>query len=170
MTGRTWKFALVGSLVLNAFLLGGIAGGAYRWFSADHVAENAAAPRAALRFAAEELAPERRQQFLQALRQARRQGRDDALAAREARREVLEQLAAPQFDRAALDASLARAREADGEVRKRVERAVADFAESLSPQERLAFVDGLRRRGQWREPPASGNKAAQGSARDGAAR
>ncbi|CAM3486681.1 Zinc resistance-associated protein [Bordetella sputigena] len=167
MMGRGWKIALVGSLVLNAFLLGGLAGGAYQWFSVAHVGETAAAPRAALRFAADELSPERRQQFLRALRQARRQGHEDALAAREARQDVLEQLAAPQLDRAALDAALARTRAADAAVRTRVEHAVADFAASLSPQERMAFVEGLRRRGEWRQPAAAGKAPARDDVRRG---
>lgn len=155
MNGRGWKFFLVGSLVLNAFLVGGIAGGAYQWFATQRVQEAAPAARVALRFAADRLSPERQRQFLDAIREARRQGRDYARGGREARREVLDLLAAPQLDRAALDAALARTRAADAALRTQVENAVADFAATLSPEERLKFVDGLRQRGQWREPAAA---------------
>lgn len=158
MNGRGWKVFLVGSLVLNAFLLGGIAGGAYQWFSAQRAHEAAPAARVALRFAADALAPERRQQFLDAIRDARRDGREYARAGREARRDVLDLLAAPQLDRAALDAALARTREADMALRIRVERAVADFAATLSPEERMTFAAGLRQRGQWREPAAAARR------------
>ncbi|AOB32701.1 hypothetical protein AKI39_21085 [Bordetella sp. H567] len=154
MNGRGWKFFLIGSLILNAFLLGGIAGGAYQWFSTQRAQESPRAPHVALRFAAEGLAPERQQQFLAAIREARRDGREYARAAREARRAVLDLLAAPQLDRAALDAALARTREADMALRTRVERAVADFAATLSPEERMTFAAALRQRGQWREPAA----------------
>jgi uncharacterized membrane protein len=155
MNGRGWKFFLVASLVLNAFLVGGIAGGAYQWLSALRTHESAPAPRVALRFAADELSPERQQQFLDAIKDARREGREYARAGREARRDVLDLLAAPQVDHAALDAALARTRDADAELRIQLERAVTDFAATLSPQERMKFAAGLRQRGQWREPPAA---------------
>lgn len=160
MNGRSWKALLVGSVLLNVFLLGAIAGGAWRWFAARGAIETQAqsltqappAPRAALRFATDGLTPERQQQFLDALRSARREGRDDARAAREDRREVLDLLAAPQLDRAALDAALAHTREADSALRAKVETGVADYAATLTPDERLKFVDGLKRSGQWRLP------------------
>ncbi|MFP3435447.1 periplasmic heavy metal sensor, partial [Paraburkholderia sp. SIMBA_061] len=70
----------------------------------------------------------------------------------EGRREVLRLLAAPQLDRPALDAALARTRAADSNLRAQVESSVADFASGLSPEERVKFADSLRLRGQWREP------------------
>jgi uncharacterized membrane protein len=154
MSERSWKLALVGSLVLNAFLLGAIGGGAIQWFSArekGHAAARVQAPTA-LRFAASELSPERQQQFLDALKRARREGRDFALEGREARNQVLELLAAPQLDRPALDAALARTRAADTALRTRIEQGVADFAATLTPEERATFAEGLKRRGQWRLP------------------
>ncbi|WP_296651393.1 periplasmic heavy metal sensor [Paraburkholderia sp.] len=160
MNGRSWKALMVGSVLLNVFLLGAIAGGAWRWFAARGATETQVlsqaqtppAPRVALRFATSGLTPERQQQFLDALRAARREGRDDARAAREDRREVLDLLAAPQLDRAALDAALAHTREADSALRAKVESGVADYAATLTPDERLKFADGLKRSGQWRLP------------------
>jgi uncharacterized membrane protein len=157
MSERYSRALVVGSVLLNVFLLGAIAGGAWRWFAARGVlpphAQAQHAPHIALRFATDELSPERQQQFLDALRSARRDGREHARDAREDRREVLDLLAAPQLDRAALDAALARTRAADVALRAQVESGIADYAATLTPEERLKFADGLRRSGQWRLPP-----------------
>jgi uncharacterized membrane protein len=155
MNGRSWKILLVVSLVLNVFLIGGIAGGAYQWFAAHGGLVKAPAQRTALRFATDDLSADRQRQFVEALKAARRVGRDYAREGREGRHEVLAQLAAPQLDRAALDAALQRTREADSDLRAQVEGSVADFATTLTPEERLKFVDGLKRAGQWREGPAA---------------
>lgn len=155
MNGRASKLLLAGSLVFNVFLLGSIAGGAYQWFAAHggpHAAP-AAQPRA-LRFAADDLAPDRQRAFVDGLKEARREGRPYAREAREGRREVLRLLAAPQLDRAALDAALARTRAADSALRAQVESSVADFAATLTPDERSRFAGSLKERGQFRLAPA----------------
>jgi uncharacterized membrane protein len=152
MSGRTWKVVLGVSLVLNVFLLGAIVGGAYQWFSAHRAAVGPLAQQRALRFAAQPLSPDQQQAFVDGLKNARREGRQFAREGREGRREVLNLLAAPQFDRGALDAALARTRAADSSLRAMVEGSVADFAATLTPQERVKFADSLRLRGQWREP------------------
>lgn len=74
MTERGWKFILVGSVVLNVFMLGAIGGGAYQWFSThrDLRAAGAPASHTALRFAADELPDARQQEFDAALKAARR--------------------------------------------------------------------------------------------------
>jgi uncharacterized membrane protein len=163
MSGRAWKFLLIGSLVLNVFLIGGVAGGAYQWFVAHgRTTVTAAQPQPrALRFAAEELSAERQKQFIDALKSARREARDYAHEGREERREVLRLLAAPQLDRTALDMALNRTREADIALRSRVEQSVADFAATLSPDERVKFAEGLRERGQWRLPQTQAQRQAQ---------
>ena len=157
MTTRAIKALCVGSLVLNVFLVGAIAGGTYRWFAGQHAdsAATSARPAApqALRFAAQGLSPERQHQFLDALKQARRDAKPLAQEAREGRREVLRLVAAPQLDRQALDGALANTRRADGALRERIEAAVADFVATLTPAERITFAQGLTLRGQWRQPP-----------------
>ncbi|SOF01454.1 Uncharacterized membrane protein [Burkholderia sp. OK233] len=158
MNGRSWKIVLVASLVLNVFLLGAIVGGAYQWFAAHGATTTVLAQqRTALRFAAETLPAERQKAFIDGLKNARREGRQYTREGREGRHEVLRLLAAPQFDRAALDAALARTREADSSLRAQVEGSVADFAATLSPEERIEFADSLKLRGQWREPQAAAN-------------
>jgi uncharacterized membrane protein len=151
MSGRGLKFLLIGSLALNVFMLGGVAGGAYQWFAAHGRAAAAAQPQPrALRFAAEGLSADRQKQFVDVLKDARREARQYAREGREDRREVLRLLSAPQLDRTALDAALNRTREADLALRSRVEQSVADFAATLTPDERVKFAEGLRERGQWR--------------------
>jgi uncharacterized membrane protein len=157
MNGRSWKFALLGSAVLNVFLLGAIAGGAYQWFAAQGANQPAAQDQRALRFAAAPLAAERQRAFLDGLKNARREGRQYARDGRDGRRDVLRLLAAPQFDRAALDAALARTRAADSSLRAMVEASVADFAATLTPEERVEFAESLKLRGQWREPQPAPN-------------
>ncbi|WP_233805555.1 periplasmic heavy metal sensor [Paraburkholderia sp. HP33-1] len=153
MNGCSWKYALLGSAALNVFLLGSIAGGAYQWFAAHGANQPAAAQdQRALRFAAGPLPVERQQAFIDGLKNARREGRQYARDGREGRREVLRLLAAPQLDRAALDAALARTRAADSSLRAMVEASVADFAATLTPEERAEFAESLKLRGQWREP------------------
>jgi uncharacterized membrane protein len=159
MSDRTWKILLAASFVLNVFLLGGIAGGAYQWFATHDSVAKAPQPRTALRFATDGLSPERQKQFLAALKEARRDGKDDARAGREGRHEVLALLAAPQFDRVALDAALQHTRDADIALRTEVESSVADFATTLTAEERVKFAEGLKQAGQWREaPPAPAAK------------
>lgn len=164
MNGRSWKFVLGASLVLNVFLLGAIVGGAYQWFAARGVTAPVMAQQRALRFAAETLPAERQKAFVDGLKNARREGRQFAREGREGRREVLRLLAAPQFDRAALDAALARTRAADSSLRAQVEGSVADFAATLSPAQRVEFADSLKLRGQWREPQPAANANKPGKA------
>src|SRR5690349_18589076 len=110
MTGRSLKIVLIASIVLNVFLLGAIAGGVYRWVTHEHVV---LAQQRGLRFAAAELSPERQKQLRTALRRTRRNAMPLIEASREGRRDVAQLLAAPHLDRGALDAALARTREAD---------------------------------------------------------
>jgi uncharacterized membrane protein len=167
MNGHSLKWTLIASLVLNIFLLGAIAGGTYQWFaSRPHAAAGAVQTQQhALRFAAGQLSDERRQQFAQDLQQARRDGRTYVRSGREGRRDVLRLLGEPELNRPALDAALARTRNADEALRARVEQGVADFAASLSPQERAQFADSLREYGQWRQPAPKQQPASNAASR-----
>jgi len=158
MMGRSSKLLCTLSLALNLFLLGAIAGGAYRWFAGDRPAAAAAQPRG-VRFAAEELSAERQKQFRLALRQARRDAAPLMDDARNGRQQVAGLLSAPQYDRVAVEAALARTREADMALRARVEGALTEFAANLTPEERIAFVHALTHRGPlYVAPPAPAKK------------
>lgn len=165
MSERGWKFMLVGSVVLNVFMLGAIGGGAYQWFATHRGLHGGGMPaqHTALRFAADALPEARQREFAAALKAARKDGRDFAREGRDGRITVLDLLAAPQLDRAAIDAALDRTRAADSALRGQVERSVVDFAATLTPAERATFVDGLRRSGNWRLPARWQKPAAAGS-------
>jgi uncharacterized membrane protein len=161
---RTW---LLLSLLLNVFLVGGIAGGAWRWWATEAGAARAAplaqvsggTPTAAaaqrgLRFAADGLSSTQAQAFRSGLRDIRRDSTELIRASRDGRIEVARLLAAPDFDRAAVDAQLARTRAADIALRERVEAQVVGFAATLSPGDRVTLVQGLSaQQGSFRVPP-----------------
>jgi uncharacterized membrane protein len=169
MTDRNLRFALIVSLAVNIFLVGGAAGALGFWVLRPkaQIAEpsvrsgpaRAQPARRALRFAADELAPAQRQQFRMALRQAWRDSAPAARRAREQRVALADLLAQPSPDRAKVDAAMAGARQADLAVRARVELAVADFAAGLSPEDRAVFLAGLKRSGGLLRVPATGNAA-----------
>jgi uncharacterized membrane protein len=152
MTSRTLRIVLIVSVVLNVFVIGGLAGAAIMW-------KQAAAERplvglgrpARLRQAAQALSPENRRLLRQSIRSAARSLRPQVEQARAARREAARLLLAPEFDRAALESALARARAADLAIRVRLEEAVIDTASRLPLSEREALVEGLDRSGALRQ-------------------
>lgn len=157
-SGRGW---LVASVALNVFLAGGVAGGAGRWWYAEHSqtehvagAATSTSPKG-LRFAADTLAPAQRQAFRTGLRDVRRASAELVQSSRDGRIEAARLLAAPTLDRAATDAALARARAADVAMRERVEQRVVDFAATLPPGDRATFVQGLVTQGNLRVPPGT---------------
>ncbi|WP_321792896.1 periplasmic heavy metal sensor [Caballeronia sp. J97] len=150
MSPRTLKTLAAVSLVLNVFLIGSIAGGAYRLFA--HQRADAAQQRG-IRFAAADLSAERQRQLRDALRQTRRQSLPLIRDARDGRIDLAHILAARDFDRKALDDALARTREADVALRARIEGTVADFASTLTSDERLKLVGAMERYGPLRAVP-----------------
>ena len=152
MSPRTLKTLAAVSLVLNVFLIGTIAGGAYRLFA--HQRADAAQQRG-IRFAAADLSAQRQRELRDALRKTRRESQPLIRDARDGRIDLAHILAAHDFDRKALDDALARTREADVALRARIEGTVADFAETLTPEERLKLVGAMERYGPLRAvPPA----------------
>lgn len=144
MTTRRW---LAVSAVANLFLLCVIAGGAWRLWSAPPpaVAGEGSQSRG-LRYAADALGAEQRRAFLVGLRKARDEVAPAIEEAQAGRQQVLGLIAAPSLDRAAIQSTLARTREADTAVRARVEASVVDFAATLAPADRAVFAAGLARR------------------------
>jgi uncharacterized membrane protein len=144
---RFKKFFLI-SLVLNVFLLGALAGGLYRWLSKDST--DVEANQRNVLSAVKQLPKDSGHRLREMLVQARRSNAAQIFSVHEARHTVLKTLSEPQLDRTALDAALASTREADMALRSKVEGTVADFAMTLTPEERLKLVEGLRRHGPLR--------------------
>jgi uncharacterized membrane protein len=147
---RKLKWLLTASLILNLFLISGIAAGAYRLFLSDHAVFGNQAQRG-LRFAADDLPVERQHMYRKVLREARRDARPLIKSGQDARSEVRTLLAAPTFDRNAVTAALNKTHEADMALRIRIEQSLLDFVEILSPEERATFADGLAKQGPLRQ-------------------
>ena len=146
------KWALIASVILNAFLLGGIAAGAYKMLG------NGGPPfeergGGSLRFAADELPLAQKKLFKKSMRESRRAALPLMKASGDARKEVIKQLAAPTLDKPEIENALARVREADRAVRIHMEEALVHFAETLSPQDRQKLTEGLAKKGPLRQPP-----------------
>lgn len=142
------KWVLAGSLVLNLFLIGGLAGGAYKMLH-----NNGAKNTTALRFAANNLSLEQKRNFIKAIQQARTSALPLQIKSAEARTEAINQISKPDFDRVAIEAALNKVREADKAVRLNVESALLDYAERLNPADRATLSLGLSKSGPFRQPP-----------------
>jgi uncharacterized membrane protein len=148
MTGRTTAGLLALSLLGNLFAAGVIAGGALALhrpgFFHPRPPPGIARP---IREAGDALPAPDRARFRRALRAVVREDADLVGGARAARLEAGELFTAPQFDAAAVDAALARARDADAEIRRRLEERAVAFAATLPPDERAKLAASLRRAG-----------------------
>lgn len=154
MSDRNLKIGLIVSVILNVFLIGGVAGGLAFWRLNPQVSAGAAPAAGAqlrrpLRFAADDLAPAQQRAFRQTLRQARIDSLPRLREAQAHRRDLVGLLRADRFDGPAVSAALDGARDADIAVRARLEAAVVDFAATLSPEDRRT----LTRRLPWVPPP-----------------
>jgi len=81
------------------------------------------------------------------LAQARKESASDIAAARAGRLELAHLMVAEPLNRQAIDAQLSATRQSDMALRAKLEKAVVDFAETLTPAERKTFVEDLRGHG-----------------------
>jgi len=150
---NNWMLA---SLLLNAFLVAGIASSAVCWFKYQHnlcpdrivatKSENMVAARVPyLPSAADGLSSEQRQAFRDGLHNLRRDVAGLTKTSRESRLEISRLLSEPELDRQAIDAALARTRVADSEIRQLIETYVVTYAVALPPVDREYFALGLPR-------------------------
>lgn len=147
------KWLLTTSIVLNLFLIGTIAGGAYKLLWSNQVPLSAKVGQNGLRFAADSLSSEQQRIFKKTLREARREAKPLLEASKDARVEVRKQFTMPEFNRDAVAESLARTREADRAVRIKIEESLVSFAATLSAEDRQKLADGLASKGPLRSPP-----------------
>jgi uncharacterized membrane protein len=149
MTSARTRTILVVSLALNLLLAGAIGGAALMW---ANLSPQRGARGQPTQEPAGRLSPEHRQAFQAALRTANRSVKDRNDDAHEQRRLAATLLAQPQFDPAAVNAALERARSDDFAVRAQLEQAVVAFAVNLSAQERASLSESLKGGGPRREP------------------
>ncbi|MGN6580525.1 MAG: periplasmic heavy metal sensor [Bordetella sp.] len=147
---RTW---LIVSVILNVFLVGGIAGALHRWKGEEHAM--LAQQHRNIRFAAQELGPQYRKAYAALLRQQQRNAAPYAKEARQGRQYVAQLLMAPQMDQQAIDLALTRIRSAEFEHRRELEESIVAFAAALPFDERILLVQGLQRRGSFQLPGAA---------------
>ncbi len=150
---RAPRVALIASLAFNVFLIAAI--GAVLFLGA---APGRQGPVPVLRHAAASLNPDDRARFLAILRYQGRIAKPDNQRARMLRLEGWAALGDAAFDRAAIKAKLAQARDLNAATRGAVEDAVVDFAAALPPAERAAFGQSLRTTILRNNPMATGKK------------
>ena len=142
MSDRALKILLGVSLVANVFIVGGVVGALYMRVNQPPSPAQRPAPLAG---AADALSATDRDAFRAMIRAQIPVIRPLQQDARAARRDALAGLAAPAFDRAAVGALMARARDDEAKARGHMEESVLDFAAKLPVNERLALVSGMRR-------------------------
>lgn len=142
MSPRTLKILCTVSILLNIFLLAGVAASLV-WLRIQRPVIGAGA----MRIAGSELSAEDRLAFRQALRHARREARPLVVADRQARRDAAALLRAPVVDQPALAKALAAVRDADFAVRAHVEGGVVAFVATLPQEDRARLAEALERRG-----------------------
>ena len=148
MSERGLTIALGISLVANVFVIGGVVGAIY--MHAHSPAGMRGPPGNPLVRAADQLNPNDRDAFHQMLRAQIPTVRPIQQDSRQSRRQAMDDLMAPSFDRAAAGALMARARADDEKARGQIEDAVLDFAAKLPADERTALAKGMRRDGMHR--------------------
>jgi uncharacterized membrane protein len=155
---RPFKVLLAASLLVNVFAAGAIGGGLLMLAKPGIWRSLTAATPRPIRVAGDALPPPDRVRFRQTMQQVIRDNRDLPRTARESRQTAAELFVQPRFDEAAVSAALERARDADVQLRTRLEAAAVDFAATLPLEERILLVQGLERGGPLRHPaqPAAG--------------
>jgi uncharacterized membrane protein len=134
---------LAASLLLNVFLLCGVAGGLYHWRDQQQQEEVLPARPHGLRQVLAQLPEARRHELRRALRQTRADNQALLAQRRMARQAVVHELLAADFDRQALRAELGKARDADSALRVRVDDLLAEFAGNLPLAERQALAQSV---------------------------
>jgi uncharacterized membrane protein len=147
MTPRAIRIVCIVSVLINLFLLGGIAA-ASLWFKLPQGRINAGS----IRIAGSELPADERKAFRHMLHQARRDVRPQVLASRAARHEAATLLRAPVVDQPALLAALQRLRDSDLAVRSHVEAQAVPFIATLPAPSRARLADGLEPKGPPPKP------------------
>ncbi|WP_428395260.1 periplasmic heavy metal sensor [Lichenicoccus sp.] len=152
MTRQRLAVLLAVSLFANVFALGAIGGGLAVLSRQDVWRPYARMSHGPLRMAGQGLPAADRHRFRQTLRQVLQDNRDLSRTARASRFEAARLFVQPHFDRDAVNAALARARDADFALRTRLEGVAVEFAATLPAGERAVLARGLEHGGPLRHP------------------
>lgn len=160
MTDRRLTLLLAASLLANVFAAGAVGGGLLMLSRQGGGRLHAAAPHRPIIDAGATLPAADRARFAHLVRRTLRDDRDLSRIARESREAAASLFVQPQFDQSAVNAALQRARDADIELRLRLETAAVGFAATLPVDERALLADALARGGPLRHPqhPATAPK------------
>lgn len=155
MTERGLKIALAISVAVNLFVAGVVVTGLA--VGARHLRDRPYHDRPPVISMIRSLDEADRAAAEDTLRATALAARDDFEAARRLRSEAIAQAGAESFDRAAIEATLARSRASEAAGRMRLEGAMLDLLQSLDQddRQRLAPALGRRARGEPMEAPAS---------------
>lgn len=150
---RRWVTAL---LVLTAFLAGSVAGGAAIWWQQSRQPAGPLSLARAVQGLAE---PAGRQAFRDAMAEGRRAARPQVREVQEARADLARLLGDPVTPVPALQAALARLRQAEGALRESLEPRVAEVLAGFPPERRRAIAETIvppaRRAGAARQTQPS---------------
>ena len=144
MTERGLKIALAVSVAVNIFVAGVVVTGLA--VGLRHLPDRPYGERPPIIAMIRSLDEPDRAQTEQALRTTALAAREDFEAARRLRSEAIELAGADTFDRAAVEAALARSREAEGAGRTRLEGTMLDLLQRLDQEDRQRLAPALARR------------------------
>jgi uncharacterized membrane protein len=146
MTPRRWAIFFFSSLVLNLFLIGVIAAGAYKWRHGRHFRGATMTVPWAVRVIGKEARPAARKLFRERAAEMRARRRAMGQSYRAAGR----LMAAETFDRASFLAALEKVRAERTQAQVLSHQAMADFLQTLSPEQRRHLADTVRDRSERR--------------------
>ena len=146
------KRLLIASVAGNLFLVGiGVGVGVMSL----RMASQRPAPRADLYVASRALPPADKEAMRQAMRAHAKEAMPEMQAARAARREASNLIAATTYDGAAISAALAKARQYDMNVRAKIDAGFVSYVGGLDQQRRALLVQAMANddhRGGARQP------------------
>jgi uncharacterized membrane protein len=146
MSRRALIIALIVSVAVNLFVVGGVAGAALMLFRM-HAGPPPGPPHPPMFAMAEDvgsqLAPEHREQWMTTLKDAAANAGPRLRQSHDLRREAWNRLAADPVDMQAVMAELTQARELESQARGDIDRTVVTFAGGLPADERKKVADKL---------------------------
>lgn len=143
MRRRGLWIALIASLAVNLFVIGGLGGAALMGVRVTHKSKHGAA-HSRMAALADSLPPAQRQPWLNTLGRALEDSRPKLAEARAARRDAWNMLRADRIDPQAAMAALNRSRQLEIQARSEMDRAVVAFVATLPKRDRERLIEALK--------------------------